>query len=130
MLFRSSVLTYAIEQVKVEHIIVVGHTQCGGAIACFNAAKNPSSPSDDTPLGRWLTPLTQLASNLQSEFPDGGVSLLVEENVKAQVQKVCQAGPVVNAWQGESKKPLWVHGWVYEIEHGILKDLGISRGPQ
>jgi len=107
-----SVLTFAIEQVKVEHIIVVGHTQCGGAIACFNAAKNPSPSSNDTPLGRWLTPLTQLASNLQSEFPDGGVSLLIEENVKSagaegvpsRARRKCLAGreqeAVVGAWMG------------------------------
>lgn len=124
-----SVLTYAVEVVGVEHVVIVGHTQCGGAIACYDAAQAAPS-SSDTPLSRWLTPLTKLASNLQSQSPEGGVPLLVEENVKAQVEKLCQAGPVVNAWQGEKKKPLWVHGWVYEIEHGKLKDLEISKGPQ
>jgi len=80
-----SVLTFAVDTVGVEHVVIVGHTECAGAIASYNAAKNPSSSSGDTPLGRWLTPLTQLASNLQSQSPEGGISLLVEENVKAQV---------------------------------------------
>lgn len=57
--------------------------------------------------------------------------LLVEENVKMQVENVCKSPAIVSAWaRGDSGKKVWVHGWVYEIENGTLRDLGISKGPE
>jgi carbonic anhydrase len=50
--------------------------------------------------------------------------------VKAQVGNVCKSSAVTAAWaaNGTTGKPLWVHGWVFEIENGKLRDLGVSQG--
>jgi len=133
-----SILSYAIDFVGVEHVVVVGHSQCGGAAACLSAVQSPPSATPDTPLSRWLTPLTALASSIHNRQPppstsEEALSILVEENVKAQVQNVCKAPPVVAAWAttkaGAMPKSLWVHGWVFEMENGRLRDLGVSKGP-
>jgi len=135
-----SVLTYAVDSLGVEHVVVVGHTQCGGAAACFNAAQGAAgslpvpSASAEAPINRWLTPLTSLASSLDHVVGGSAAEalpILVEENVKAQVKNICKSDTVLSAWStanGKSK-PLWVHGWVYEIEKGVLRDLEISQGP-
>ena len=150
-----SILSYAIDFVGVEHgqssfspgpyrtisqplylflVVVVGHSQCGGAAACLSAVQSPPSATPDTPLTRWLTPLTALASSIHNRQPppstsEEALSILVEENVKAQVQNVCKAPPVAAAWAGAMPKSLWVHGWVFEMENGRLRDLGVSKGP-
>jgi len=129
-----SVLSYAVSVLGVEHIVVVGHTQCGGAAACLQFAQSPPTPTPDTPLNRWLTPLTSLAASVQSRLPtpsdSEALAILVEENVKAQVKNVCKAAPVTAAWAAHEKaRSLWVHGWVFEIENGKLRDLEVSKGP-
>ncbi|CCL98180.1 uncharacterized protein FIBRA_00174 [Fibroporia radiculosa] len=117
-----SVLTYAIDHLGVSHVIVVGHTQCGGAAACHAAAHAATSVGPpSTPLERWLAPLTAIAKDTGCD-----VSQLVVENVRAQVQNVVKSETVRGAWA--RGKDLQVHGWVYEIEQGQLRDLGISVG--
>jgi hypothetical protein len=72
-------------------VIIVGHTNCGGAVACLSIASSPPSPATDTALSRWLTPLITLAKKLVKEGEQkaaGGkveLNTLVEENVKEQV---------------------------------------------
>ncbi|KAJ7940452.1 carbonic anhydrase [Mycena leptocephala] len=106
---------------------------CGGAAACFGAASSPAfSPNaktcvvdpglaPDAPLNQWLTPLTKLVASLK----------LSSENVKMQVENLCMASTIVDAWTNKSKKgkDVWVHGWVYDLAKGELRDLDISRGP-
>jgi len=128
-----SVLTYAVAHLGVEHVAVVGHTLCGGAAACHSAATQPPDPSQPPlapALGRWLEPMTTLAKNLNLGSLDSEMALriLVEENVKAQVANVIQTETIVNAWKAGKK--VLVHGWVYEIERGQIRDLGISVGPE
>ncbi|KAJ7510051.1 carbonic anhydrase [Mycena galericulata] len=141
-----SVLTYAIEHLGVEHVVVVGHTECGGAVACFGAASSPTfSPSAascvvdpglaaDAPLNEWLTPLTKLVASLKlSSVPkEEAMPLIVEENVKMQVDNLCSVQTIVDAWAHKSRqgKDVWVHGWVYDLAKGELRDLNISRGPK
>jgi len=140
-----AVLTYAVEHLGVEHVVVVGHTECGGAAACFNASCSPAfspgkafatdpSLAPDAPLNRWLAPLTTLAAELQlSSTPkDEAVPVIVEENVRMQVENLCQAPTIVNAWANKSAKgkDVWVHGWVYDLASGRLKDLGVTQGPE
>lgn len=125
-------------------VVVVGHTECGAAAACFGACKNyvagqtpvtvPSHPSD-SPLNRWLVPLTTLAASLgiSSAPANEALPLLVRENVKAQVNNLCQTEVIKNAWaNGKSAmgKEVFVHGWVYDVSKGTILDLGISRGPK
>ncbi|TDL27041.1 carbonic anhydrase [Rickenella mellea] len=127
-----SVLTYAVEQLGVEHVIVVGHTQCGGAAgayaaACSNPEPSPTPPA--TPLERWLAPLISLARDLRlSTAPrDQALAVLVDESVKTQVANVCKSDVIERAWAGG--KNVYVHGWVYELESGRLRDLDVSKGP-
>jgi carbonic anhydrase len=110
-------------------VVVVGHTQCGGAAACYNASKTKSSAPPSTALERWLAPLTKLASSLQKKGASEVAALdeLVEENVKMQVSNICKTKTVLGAWA--EKKDVWVHGWVFDIAQGTLRDVGATRGP-
>ncbi|KAJ7581128.1 carbonic anhydrase [Mycena floridula] len=140
-----AVLAYAVEHLGVEHVAIVGHTECGGAAACFKAccspafapgaaiATDPSLPAE-APLNRWLSPLTHLAGSLQlSSAPnEEAIPVLVEENVRAQVQNLSKAPIIVNAWANKSAKgkDIWIHGWVYDLASGKLKDLNVTQGPR
>ncbi|KAJ4487750.1 carbonic anhydrase [Lentinula aciculospora] len=139
-----AVLTYAVEHLGVEHVVVCGHTECGAAAVCFGACSSfipgqmpVTIPTDaaESPLNRWLAPLTTLAAGLQiSSAPaNEALPLLVQENVKAQVDNLCRSEVIANAWaNGKSPKgkEVWVHGWVYNVASGTIRDLGISRGPK
>ncbi|KAH0833869.1 carbonic anhydrase [Lanmaoa asiatica] len=145
-----AVLAYAIGVVGVEHVVIAGHTHCGGAAACYHAVSARSTsisqdtaPMDapaaaaaaalttttETPLSRWLTPLIDLIASLDlsNTTPATALDLIVQENVKRQVEHVCAADPIKQAWQ--AGKHVWVHGWVYDVASGRIKDLGVSRGP-
>jgi len=125
-----AVLAYAIGVVGVEHVIVAGHTHCGGAAACYDAARAATTATSETPLSRWLTPLTEhIASlDLASTPADGVLDLIVHENVKRQVEHVCATEPIQQAWA--AGKQVSVHGWVYDVASGRIRDVGVSRGPQ
>ncbi|GBE86776.1 Carbonic anhydrase [Sparassis crispa] len=115
-----AVLAYAVDELRVSHVIIAGHTQCGGAAACHAAA---AAIDDDvepaTPLARWLAPLTALARDLRSD-----VRTLVEANVRAQVANLAAAQTIRDAWA--AGRSVAVHGWVYDIEKGRIRDLGVS----
>jgi len=125
-------------------VIIVGHTECGGAAACLGAAQSPdlnldgpittiSSLPVDSALNRWLEPLTRLAAGLQlSSIPHAeALPIVVEENVKAQVENLANTITIGDAWKKGTRKgqAVWIHGWVYDLATGLLKDLHISRGP-
>ena len=131
------------ELTRIYLVIVVGHSHCGGAEASLKAAQAPGFSPEvpivtikgepwDSPLNRWLEPLTLLAYNLH--LPDSGkrsLEIVVEENVIAQIKNLIQSETIAKAWtQGTPKKQkVFVHGWVYDLSTGLLKDLGISCGP-
>jgi carbonic anhydrase len=148
-----SVITYAVSVVGVEHgtppsffnsaenrtyartqlfsVLVVGHTNCGGAAACLEAATASTPPPEPTtPLARWLAPLTALTGTLDLKDVPASEALtkIVEASVRVQVENVARTAPMKEAWEG-GRKNLWVHGLVYELESGTLKDLNITRGP-
>ena len=125
-------------------VVVVGHSECGGAAACLNALQRPSisvdepistipSLSPDAPLNRWLDPLTKHLRSLQlSDMPrEVALPIVVQENVKRQVEHVCKTQPMIDAWSNvdPERRNVWVHGWVYDLASGRLRDLEISRGP-
>ena len=124
-------------------VVVAGHTQCGGALACLQAAQSTPTPSPatDTPLGRWLAPLTKLVTTLDlASIPAAShLDTVVEENVKRQVKNVCESDVIKASWASYTasvdsasdvpKKQVWVHGWVYDVASGRIRDLGVSRGP-
>src|SRR5512134_1021418 len=111
-----SVLQYAIDVLKIGHVIVCGHYRCGGV----QAALGPALPE---PLERWLAPLRTLRSDHADELeqaPDDDArwSRLCELNVVAQVQVLRNLPTVVAAW--ERGQPLAIHGWIYDLHDGLL----------
>ena len=117
-----SVIQFAVDLLKVKHIIVCGHYGCGGVeTAFFN--------QDRGLISDWLRHIKAVYNNHQEkveslESDQEKVNRLCELNVIAQVKNLCQTDPVQRAW--ESDQQLSIHGWIYSIENGILKDLDIS----
>ncbi|MHB9107835.1 MAG: carbonate dehydratase [Armatimonadota bacterium] len=118
-----SVLQYAVDVLQVKHVIVCGHYGCGGVRAAM----------EDASIGlvdNWLLPIREIWHRSQEEMlllNDGErADRLCELNVMAQVANVGHTTIVQNAWRrGQS---LMIHGWIYGIEDGLLKDLGICVG--
>ena len=116
-----SVLQYAVDILKVEHIIVCGHYGCGGVKAAIGHQEYGL-------IDNWLRALkgmryqyTDMFENLTLEQE---VDLLCEINVKRQVTNVCHTTIVQNAWhRGQT---LSVHGWIYGLENGLINDLQVS----
>lgn len=116
-----SVLQYAIEVLKVKHILVTGHYGCGGVQA---ALENREFGLIDN----WLRHIKDVYRVHEPDFeglePQQRFDLLCELNVAEQVSNVCHTTIVQNAWKrGES---LSVHGFIYSIKDGLLKDLGVN----
>ena len=117
-----SVLEYAINVLKVRHVIVVGHYGCGGVRAAVERQEFGL-------IDNWLRKIKDVyAANkeaLDSE-PDQEkrLNLLCEINVRQQVLNICHTSIVQNAWR--EGRELAVHGWIYAIADGLLKDLGFT----
>ena len=117
-----SVIQFAVEALKVKHVIVCGHYGCGGVQA---ALSNTRFGLIDNWL-RHVQDLMQKHAGLLSEFPDEArrARKLCELNVIEQVVNVCQTTVVEQAW--ERGQELTVHGWIYGLEDGLLRDLGMD----
>ncbi len=116
-----SVIQYAVEVLKVKHIIVCGHYGCGGVQA---ALENKALGLIDN----WIRNIKDLYRSHQAEIDSlqnekDKINLLCELNVVEQVANICHTAIVQNAWN--SGQELSVHGWIYSIEDGILKDLNV-----
>lgn len=113
-----SVIQYAVDVLKVKHIMVVGHYGCGGVRAALEDSQHGL-------IDNWLYSLKDIYDRHRQLFAsldtDDRVNLLCELNVKAQVANVCQGTIVQNAWA--RGQPLTVHGWIYSVRDGLLKDL-------
>ncbi|MCB1181541.1 MAG: carbonate dehydratase [Chlamydiia bacterium] len=114
-----SVLQYGIEYLNVRHVIICGHYGCGGVAA---AMKNAQFGLVDN----WLRNIRDVYSREKKELDSIAGTIqkyqrLVELNVLHQVMNVCHTTIVQNAW-AEQKK-LSIHGWVYDVATGLLKDL-------
>ena len=117
-----SVIQYAVEVLKVKHIIVCGHYGCGGV---ETAISDRSSGFIDN----WLLHIKDLYYRKRSDFSDvedqeTKVDRLCEMNVVAQVNNVCHTSIVQDAWQRGQQ--LQVHGWIYSIKDGLLRDLNAT----
>jgi len=117
-----SVLQYAVEVLKVSHVIVCGHYECGGVRAAFGSGLKP-------PLDDWIERLRRVRRVHQAELdalPDDDARWrrLCELNVAAQVRAVCGTDAARAAW--ESGRELFVHGWIYDLRDGLLRDLELS----
>lgn len=118
-----SVLQYAIDILKIKHIIVCGHYGCGGVAAAMNKQRIGF-------VDNWLRNIKDVYALHRDEldsFADDGerVNRLCELNVMEQVRNVCHTSFVQDAW--ERGQPLTVHGWVYSLRNGHIKDLRVSH---
>ena len=114
-----SVIQYAIEVLHVKHIIVCGHYGCGGVKAAM-------TNKDSGLIDHWLRSLKDLYTQNKVkidaiEDPTERVNFLCEQNVRQQVTNVCHSSFVQNAWN--KGQELSVHGWIYDVNNGKLKDL-------
>jgi carbonic anhydrase len=117
-----SVLSYAVEVLKVKHIIVCGHYGCGGVLA---AMENKQFGLIDN----WLRHIKDVYRYHHKELDaiadkTQRARRFVEVNVMEQVHDLGKTSIVQNAWK--NNQPLHVHGWVYDIHDGIIKDLNVS----
>jgi carbonic anhydrase len=114
-----SVLQYAVEVLKVKHIIVCGHYGCGGV-------RNAMSHRHFGLINKWLRNIKDVYRMHQHELdglPDADRKLrrLVELNVQEQVWKLAETSFVQHAWQADQSVHL--HGWVYDLHTGLIKDM-------
>ena len=117
-----SVVQFAVEVLKVKHIIVCGHYGCGGVQAALNN-------EGEGLIREWLSHLREVYDTHREEIDSLSevkqkVNRLCEFNVISQVKNLCQTAIVDNAWKKGWE--LSVHGWIYSIEDGILNDLNVS----
>ena len=120
-----SVLQYAVEVLKIRHIIVCGHYNCGGVKAAM-------TNKDFGLINKWLRNIKEVyekhydelhaIENEQSRF-----NTLVELNVKEQIQNLAKTSIVQKAWKNSQLPHL--HGWVFDIHKGEIKEVvNISAG--
>lgn len=117
-----SVLQFAVEALQVKHIIVCGHFGCGGVCAAM-------ANQGEAAVAQWLAPLRSLYSRYAT-WVDEAADLKVSQNrmcainVIEQVSHICESSVVQAAWKrGQS---LSVHGWIYDLHDGRLRDLGLT----
>lgn len=122
-----SVLQYAVEALKVKHVIVCGHYGCGGVKASMEHQKLGL-------IDNWLLEIRDLYHNKRDMFKGlkteaDKVDLLCELNVMRQVQNVCNTSIVQDAWARGQQ--LEVHGWIYGLKDGKVNNLDVTiNGPE
>jgi len=116
-----AVMQFAVDVLKVKHVMVVGHYGCSGVQAALR--RDRIGLSDN-----WLRHVHDVEDKhrvvLARTPPDAAGDRLCELNVLEQVANVCQTTIVRDAW--ERGQRLAVHGWIYGLKDGLLRDLGIT----
>ena len=116
-----SVMQFAVDSLKVKHIIVVGHSNCGGVKAALLDARTGL-------VDNWLRHVQDVRNHhaewLDSLAPEQRVNALCELNVLEQARNACQTTVVQDAWARGQE--VVVHGWVYGLHNGLLEDLRIT----
>lgn len=120
-----STIQYAVDMLKVEHLMVVGHYGCGGVQAALHGTRVGLADN-------WLRHIKDVANRhrplLDATEQDHRLDVLCELNVIEQVVNVAQTTVVQDAWgRGQA---LTLHGWIYGISDGLLKDLRMTAGGQ
>lgn len=117
-----SVIQYALEALRIKHIIVCGHYGCGGVLAALRDWSG-------LPLENWLAHIRAVYRAHKDEL-DAAPSeemrwrRLCELNVRAQVHAVRETEVVKQAWRKD--QPVMVHGWIYDLKEGLLRDLDMN----
>jgi carbonic anhydrase len=119
-----SVLQYAIEVLKVKHVLVVGHYGCGGVSAAVDGQRRGL-------VDHWLHPIREVFQHHRDELaaigdPRARNDRLCELNVVRQVRNVTSNVIVQDAWARGDQ--LRVHGWVYSLANGLINDLDVTIG--
>ena len=114
-----SVLQYAVDVLRVKHIVVCGHHGCGGIKATLDGGTNG-------PVDRWLDTARHVLAEHEDEIAaqpsgDAKVNRLVEVNVRDQLVRLARTETVQAAFA--TGQELWLHGWVYDIRDGHIKPL-------
>lgn len=118
-----SVLAFSVNVLQVRHIIVCGHYGCGGVKAAFQDSRNGV-------IDHWLEPVREVYRARRSHIDAirnnaDKINALCEFNVTAQVAGISKTTIVRDAWsRGQS---LSIHGWIYGLSDGLLRDLDVSR---
>ncbi|OZV71002.1 carbonate dehydratase [Winogradskyella aurantia] len=117
-----SVLDYAVNNLKVKHIIVCGHYGCGGVEA---AMQNKSLGL----INKWIRNIKEVYNEHKTELKNiedyqKRFDRLVELNVIAQVYDLAKTSIVQQSWKDNTG--LQIHGWVYGLDDGVIKDLKVS----
>ena len=117
-----AVLQYAVDVLKVEHVIVCGHYGCGGVEAAWKRTAFGL-------IDNWLRHVQDVAARHASLFPRGvsdtqAAELLAELNVIEQVANVGRSTILIDAWR--RGQPVSVHGVIYRLRDGLLHDLGLT----
>ena len=117
-----AVVQFAVDVLKVEHVIVCGHYGCGGVAAAFRDQRVGLADN-------WLCHVRDVHAKHGPSVERAGddparIDRLCELNVIEQVANVCQSTVVRDAWsRGQA---LAVHGWIYDLKDGIIRDLGAT----
>ena len=120
-----SVLQFAVDVLKIEHVIVVGHYGCGGVRAAVDGQRRGL-------VDHWLHPIREVAHDHRDELTalahddTAFHDRLCELNVIRQVRNVASDVFVQDAWTRGQK--LCVHGWVYSLSNGLVNDLNVTVG--
>ena len=118
-----SVIQFAVDILKVRHIILCGHYGCSGVHAAMT--KHRIGLSDN-----WLRHVQDVAAKHAGELEKVAEEerrhrRLCELNVREQVENIAKCTAVQEAW--ERSQPLEVHGWIYDLKDGLIHDLNVSR---
>jgi carbonic anhydrase len=116
-----STIQFAVERLKVQHVIVCGHYNCSGVAAAHENARVGLADN-------WIRHIQDVrnrhAERLDRMPEDRRINALIELNVIEQVMNVCHSTVMQDAWQ--RKQDITVHGWVYGVNDGLLKDLRMT----
>ncbi|HUZ67632.1 MAG TPA: carbonic anhydrase [Beijerinckiaceae bacterium] len=120
-----SVLQFAVDVLKVKHVIVVGHYGCGGVSAAVDGQRRGL-------VDHWLHPIREVHHDHREELEAipgqrARMDRLCELNVIRQVKNVASDVFVQDAWDRGQK--LWIHGWVYSLADGLVNDLNVTVAP-
>lgn len=146
-----SALTFAVQALGVEHVIVVGHTSCGGVATAVQQVLQEQAddfePMPVSALTRHLNPLFDLARYLrarvrerhtmsEAEMKEKLQPLLTEASVRRQIQNIVESSVVQDNWNqkpsplsGKVNPRVTVHGWIHNIHSGRLLDLDVTVRP-
>jgi carbonic anhydrase len=117
-----SVLQYAVDVLNVEHVIVCGHYGCGGVRAAYQRSSLGL-------IDNWLRHVQDVQERHQHVIAahagdEVRIDRLCELNVIEQARHVCHTTIVQDAWRRQQS--LTVHGWIYDLADGLLRDLGCT----